>query len=171
MSVARRSRTVSAYVALGDSFTAGRGSADGERWADQLAARLRRDSPELDYRNLAVDGATSAEVLEQLPAALALEPDLVTVICGANDVLLTSRPDVDGYEDRFGQILGDAARRARSRGGDRHRDRAGVLALHGAAAADQGPPDPGPGRPQRGDQARRRRATASPASRSTAIPA
>lgn len=98
-------RTVSAYVALGDSFTAGQGSADGERWADQLAARLRLDSPDLDYLNLAVDGASSAAVLEQVPAALAHEADLVTVICGANDVLLTSRPDVDGYEDRFGQIL------------------------------------------------------------------
>jgi lysophospholipase L1-like esterase len=98
-------RTVSAYVALGDSFTAGRGSADGERWADRLAAGLRERSPELVYRNLAVDGASSADVLGQLPTALALRPDLITVICGANDVLLTSRPDIEGYEGRFSEIL------------------------------------------------------------------
>ncbi|MGE5408589.1 MAG: SGNH/GDSL hydrolase family protein [Syntrophothermus sp.] len=99
------SRLVSTFVALGDSFTAGRESIDAERWADRLAAALRAVNPRLAYRNLAVDGAGSAEVLEQVPAALALRPDLVTVICGANDVLLTSRPDVAGYERRFGEIL------------------------------------------------------------------
>jgi len=100
-----RGRVVSAYVALGDSFTAGRESIEAERWADRLAAGLRAVNPDLVYRNLAVDGASSAEVLEQLPEALALQPDLVTVICGANDVLLTSRPDVAGYEQRFSEIL------------------------------------------------------------------
>jgi lysophospholipase L1-like esterase len=99
-------RVVSTYVALGDSFTAGGGAADGERWADRLAAALSARDPGLAYRNLAVDGANSAAVLEQLPAALALRPDLVTVICGANDVLLTSRPDIEGYERRFSEILG-----------------------------------------------------------------
>jgi lysophospholipase L1-like esterase len=100
-----RGRVVSTYVALGDSFTAGRESIEAERWADRLAAGLRAVNPGLVYRNLAVDGASSAEVLEQLPEAIALQPDLVTVICGANDVLLTSRPDVEGYERRFSEIL------------------------------------------------------------------
>jgi lysophospholipase L1-like esterase len=94
------------YAALGDSFTAGDGCPDEERWADRLARSLRGRNPDLVYRNLAVDGAGSAGVLEQLPAALALKPDLVTVICGANDVLLTSRPDIEGYERRFSEILG-----------------------------------------------------------------
>ena len=102
---AYKRREVSAYAALGDSFTAGRDSIDAERWADLVAAALRRVEPDLAYGNLAVDGATSAEVLEQVPAALALAPDLITVICGANDVLLTSRPDVEGYERRFDEIL------------------------------------------------------------------
>jgi lysophospholipase L1-like esterase len=101
-----RGRIVSTYVALGDSFTAGRESAQGERWPDRLAASLRAVNSELTYRNFAVDGASSAQVLEQLPQALELRPDLVTVICGANDVLLTSRPDIAGYEERFSQILG-----------------------------------------------------------------
>ncbi len=100
-----RGRVVSSYVALGDSFTAGRESIAALRWADRLAASLRAVNPELAYANLAVDGATSAEVLGQVPEALAHEPDLVTVICGANDILLTSRPDVRGYEERFSQIL------------------------------------------------------------------
>jgi lysophospholipase L1-like esterase len=103
---------VSNYVALGDSFTAGQGSSDDERWADRLAAFLAARNPKLTYSNLAVDGANSADVLEQLPAALALRPDLVTVICGANDVLLTSRPDIEGYEARFAQILSGLRRGA-----------------------------------------------------------
>lgn len=101
----RRERVVSTYVAFGDSFTAGQESAAGERWADRLSAALREINPELLYANLAVDGASSAAVLEQLPAGLEMGPDLVTVICGANDVLLTSRPDIEGYERRFAQIL------------------------------------------------------------------
>jgi len=100
-----RGRVVSAYAALGDSFTAGRESRPGERWADRLAEWLRGANPRLTYRNVAVDGATSADVLEQLPAALEVRPDLATVICGANDVLLTSRPDIEGYERRFDEIL------------------------------------------------------------------
>lgn len=98
-------RAVTAYAALGDSFTAGRGAAEGDCWADRLGAALARPYPDLRYRNLAVDGATSADVLEQLPAAVELQPDLVTVICGANDVLLSLRPDVAGYERRFSEIL------------------------------------------------------------------
>jgi lysophospholipase L1-like esterase len=99
-------RAVRAYAALGDSFTAGRDSIDAERWADLLAAGMRRINPDLVYENLAVDGATSAEVLDlQVEPGLALEPDLVTVICGANDVLLATRPDVGAYAERFDAIL------------------------------------------------------------------
>lgn len=98
-------RVITSFAALGDSFTAGRDSIDAERWVDLIADALRRLDPGLAYGNFAVDGATSAEVLEQVPAALALAPDLVTVICGANDVLLSTRPDVAGYEGRFDEIL------------------------------------------------------------------
>lgn len=101
----QRGRLVSSYVALGDSFTAGRESIEALRWADRLANWLRAANPELSYANLAVDGATSAEVLEQVPLGLERNPDLITVICGANDILLTSRPDVSGYEERFSLIL------------------------------------------------------------------
>jgi lysophospholipase L1-like esterase len=99
-------RVVNSYVALGDSFTAGRDSIDAERWADLLAAGMRRVNPALRYANLAVDGATSGEVLDrQVEPALALEPDFATVICGANDVLLATRPDIAGYAERIDAIL------------------------------------------------------------------
>jgi lysophospholipase L1-like esterase len=88
-------------VALGDSFTAGTGCPAGERWADLLALSLRGARPDLQYRNLAFDGATSADVLEQVGPALEQEPDLVTVVCGGNDVLRSLRPDIHGYADRM----------------------------------------------------------------------
>lgn len=96
---------IETYVAMGDSFTAGTGSAPGRRWADQLAQRLAEGRPAFVYRNLAVEGARSAEVLDQLPAAVALGPDLVTVVCGANDVLFSVRPDADAYARRLGAIF------------------------------------------------------------------
>jgi lysophospholipase L1-like esterase len=98
-------RTVSCFVALGDSFTAGKGCAPGESWADRVAASLREREPKLTYRNLAEDGATSEAVLGQVGAALQLEPDLVTVICGANDVLRSVRPDVERYARTLERVL------------------------------------------------------------------
>lgn len=96
------------YVAIGDSFTAGMPEdPEGEgRWPDAFAIALRERHPELEYHNLAVSGVTSADVAgEQLERAVALGPDLVTAVCGGNDVLLTVRPDIDGYAETFEGIL------------------------------------------------------------------
>ena len=101
----RRERPISSYAALGDSFTAGTGCPPEDRWADRFAAALRRRNGDVAYRNLAEHGATSERVLAQVGPALQLEPDLVTVICGANDVLQSVRPDVDGYASRLAEML------------------------------------------------------------------
>ncbi len=94
------------YVAVGDSFTAGLEDGDGS-WADALAESLRAVNPAVEYHNLAVPGAPSDVVAEgQLDAALALRPDLATVICGANDVLLSVRPDIGGYAATLSLMLG-----------------------------------------------------------------
>ncbi len=100
-----RASTLSLYVALGDSFTAGSGCGPGEAWPELLSEALRATSPALELRNLAVHGATSADVVEQVPEALELEPDLVTVVFGANDVLATTRPDPSTYARRLDRIL------------------------------------------------------------------
>lgn len=83
------------YVALGDSSTEGLddplpdGSYRG--WADRVADGLARSSGQLQYANLAVRGRLSAEVeREQLPAAIALRPDVATVFAGVNDLLRRS---------------------------------------------------------------------------------
>lgn len=98
-------RGVSCYVALGDSFTAGTGSPERLSWSHRVAEGLRSQNAPFVYRNLAEDGATSADVLEQLGQALQLEPDLATVICGANDVLRSTRPEPSRYGRRLGEIF------------------------------------------------------------------
>ncbi|MBT2412296.1 SGNH/GDSL hydrolase family protein [Streptomyces sp. ISL-12] len=80
------------YVALGDSLTEGVGDpvAGGWRgWAALLAGSLAgEDERPVEFRNLAVSGAQTRDVLEaQLPAGLALRPDLVSVVIGVNDTL------------------------------------------------------------------------------------
>ena len=100
-----RDQTIRSYAALGDSFTAGTGCAPGESWADRLAARLGSGRPGFVYRNLAVEGATSGAVLDQLGPALQLEPDLATVVCGVNDVLFSVRPDIGAYSHRLREVF------------------------------------------------------------------
>lgn len=73
------------FVVLGDSYTIGTSVPEDERWPNQLAARI----PGLDLvANLAVDGATSADlVAQQLPELERLRPELVGVLIGVNDVV------------------------------------------------------------------------------------
>jgi lysophospholipase L1-like esterase len=80
------------FVALGDSTTEGLEDRypNGEYrgWADRLAERLAELEPDFRYANLAVRGKRARQVREdQLEAALALEPDLASVLAGLNDVL------------------------------------------------------------------------------------
>jgi phosphatidylinositol alpha 1,6-mannosyltransferase len=91
---------VTTYVAMGDSFTAGMDPAV-PRWADEFARFLGGR-----YVNLAEVGATSEHVeRKQLSRALDLSPDVVTLVCGANDVLLNTRPDVEAYADRLSRMF------------------------------------------------------------------
>lgn len=89
----------SRFVALGDSFTEGlddlRPDGSPRGWADRVADRLAGSNPEFEYANLAIRSLTLDRVLdEQVPAALALRPDLVTLAAGGNDIL-SLRVDID----------------------------------------------------------------------------
>jgi lysophospholipase L1-like esterase len=101
----------SRYVALGDSFTEGVGdpypaSPNGLRgWADHVAVALAQQNPELRYANLAVRGRRMDEILhEQVQTAVMLEPDLVTIYAGMNNLLLM-RNDVDAMMARYAEGL------------------------------------------------------------------
>jgi len=111
---------VTRFVALGDSFTEGVGDPDPTRpnglrgWADQVAGALAVREPGLRYANLAIRGRKLDQVVaEQLDPAVAMDPDLVTIYAGANDIL---RPSVDldalvaRYDDALGRLAGTGAR-------------------------------------------------------------
>ncbi len=103
----------SRYVALGDSFTEGIGdpeplSPGGHRgWADRVAEVLSSKTDDFAYANLAVRGKLIKQILdEQVDAAVALRPDLITISAGGNDVI---RPGTD--PDAIAALFDEAVRR------------------------------------------------------------
>ncbi|MDT7846433.1 SGNH/GDSL hydrolase family protein [Streptomyces justiciae] len=76
------------FVALGDSLTEGVGDPVGDGWRGWAALLADGLGPAVEFTNLAVSGAQTRDVLErQLPAGLALRPDVVSVVVGVNDTL------------------------------------------------------------------------------------
>jgi lysophospholipase L1-like esterase len=96
------SKTVSSYAALGDSFTCGLDPSRDLPWPHHVAQALGCGR----HANLAAVGATSGDVeRDQLGPALDLQPELVSLICGANDVLETVRPDAGSYAERLSRMI------------------------------------------------------------------
>lgn len=105
------------YVALGDSLTEGLcdPAPDGalRGWADRLALLLAARGG-LHYANLAIRSKRVRDVCAtQLPRALELEPDLVSILIGANDLV---KPHVDVAA--LAAELEGAVTRLRSTGAD-----------------------------------------------------
>ena len=80
------------YVAIGDSSTEGLDDPDGQGgfrgWANRLAERIASVQGSLLYANLGIRGRRTRQILDgQLEPALAMQPDLVTVFSGTNDVV------------------------------------------------------------------------------------
>jgi len=148
------------FVALGDSFTEGLmddiGPGGRHRgWADRVADALaeeagRRGARGIDYANLAVRGRLVRQVIaEQVPAAIALGPDLASIAVGVNDSLRRSfdldrnatalETGVRSLRATGSDVLlfafGDPARRSRAMAPVRERIRAynsavGAIAAH-----------------------------------------
>jgi lysophospholipase L1-like esterase len=98
-------------VALGDSFTEGLNDpapGGGFRgWADRLSGMLAAEYPGLRYANLAVRGKLLRQIVaEQVPAAVAMSPSLVSIAGGGNDIL---RPGSD--PDTLAELLDVAVAR------------------------------------------------------------
>jgi lysophospholipase L1-like esterase len=95
---------IGSFVALGDSFTEGLQDPDPDGgfigWADRVAAVLAGQVPGFRYANLAIRGKLLPEVVaEQVPRAVELAPDLVSLAAGGNDILRGS--DVDELAAQF----------------------------------------------------------------------
>ena len=102
---------VGSFVALGDSFTEGVGDPypDGScrGWADRFAAYLAASAPGLRYANLAIRGKVLRQVVgQQVPAAVTLAPDLVSIAAGGND-LLRPKADPDALAATFERAVAD----------------------------------------------------------------
>jgi lysophospholipase L1-like esterase len=101
---------IGSYVALGDSFSEGlddpRDDQAGYRgWADRFAEQLAQHRPGLRYANLAVRGKVLREVAEeQVPLAIAMAPDLVSIAAGGND-MLRPRTDPDRLAEHFDEVV------------------------------------------------------------------
>lgn len=107
---------IGSFVALGDSFTEGLNDplpGGGYRgWADRFADLLSDHQPGLRYANLAIRGKLLREVAaEQVPRAIGMAPDLVSLAAGGNDLL---RPGCD--PDALAETLDATVARLRAAG-------------------------------------------------------
>jgi len=83
---------IDTFAAIGDSFTEGLNDpapGGGFRgWADLVAGALAARRPGFRYANLAIRGKLLTQVVaEQVPRAVELAPDLVSLAAGGNDIL------------------------------------------------------------------------------------
>ncbi len=102
-------RVWSSWVAVGDSFTEGLSDEgpDGGYvgWADRLAVNLAARSPDFRYANLALRGKMLREIIgEQVPIAIEVKADLVTMCGGGNDLIVPGS-DVDALAEEFEQAV------------------------------------------------------------------
>lgn len=72
------------YLALGDSYTIGTGASDAAHaWPSIIAARLGAQ-----LTNPAVNGYTTLDLIrDELPYVQRIEPDIVSVLIGVNDLV------------------------------------------------------------------------------------
>lgn len=120
---AGKRRPVRRFVAVGDSVT--EGLSDGSRmtdgryrgWADRLAELIAHAQPGragLQYANLAVRSRRIEHVVrDQIPRAIDLRADLVSVLVGGNDLVRLGADPV-----ALAARLGDGIRRLRASGCD-----------------------------------------------------
>lgn len=96
------------YVAIGDSLSEGLGdftfdhSREHNGWTDRLAGLLSLEASasgtDFHYANLALRGSKLRGIMtKQLEAALRLQPDLVTIMAGSNDLMTSDEayPEVE----------------------------------------------------------------------------
>jgi lysophospholipase L1-like esterase len=78
------------YLALGDSYTIGTGASDdAQAWPSIIASRLGAE-----LTNPAVNGYTTLDLIRnELPLVDSVDPDLVSVLIGVNDLVQGRTPE------------------------------------------------------------------------------
>lgn len=101
------------YVALGDSTGAGVGAREGG-YVARLFKRILERRPDSKLSNLCVSGATTGDLLRsQLDRGVALNPDLVTVGIGINDI--GHGLSLEQFSKNYEQILSTLKQKTRAR--------------------------------------------------------
>ncbi|MFL5343227.1 MAG: SGNH/GDSL hydrolase family protein [Hyalangium sp.] len=95
------------YVALGDSSAVGVGASRGGGYPERLASRLRQQGLSVGLTNLGMSGAVIRDVSSsQIKRAVAIQPTLVTIGIGTNDLWRgTSLEDFRDELDRIARRL------------------------------------------------------------------
>jgi lysophospholipase L1-like esterase len=96
------------YLALGDSYTAGTGVADSERWPVQLSRRLLEEGASIDSPQIvAMAGWTTRDLRSAIPLQAAQGPyDLVSLLIGVNNQ--AAGWDTESYQAEFTDLLDQA---------------------------------------------------------------
>ena len=101
------------YVALGDSTGSGVGAREGG-YVARLFKQIEERRPESKLINLCVSGATTEDVLrDQLDRGIAMNPDLVTLGIGINDI--GHGFTLDQFAKNYEQILSTLKEKTRAR--------------------------------------------------------
>lgn len=106
------------YVAIGDSFSEGLDDLGTNGlyigWADRVAEVLAQQEPAFEYANLSIRGRKLDDIVNrQLPIALDMKPDLVSLVGAGNDML---RPRWNPA--KLADLVTDGATQAREAGAD-----------------------------------------------------
>lgn len=102
------------YCALGDSTVEGMGSSSSSNTYPALVfSALQQTNPQSSYHNFGQIGATSKDIIElQLTKTIELNPKLVTISIGANDVMRgTSRKD---FTENLDLILNELTKKTKA---------------------------------------------------------
>lgn len=106
------------YVAIGDSFSEGLDDVGTNGlyvgWADRVSEALAKQEPEFTYANLSIRGRKLDDIVNrQLPLALDMKPDLISIVGAGNDML---RPKWD--PDALNKLVELGIKTARESGAD-----------------------------------------------------
>jgi len=98
------------YLALGDSYTIGTGASDESRNYPSIIARRLEDATgrKVELTNPAVNGFTTQDLInEELPYLRSVEPRLVSILIGVNDLVQGRAPQA--YRALLNRIYDEVA--------------------------------------------------------------